>query len=67
MLPAVGKPFAIASAIGWTGGPGGINGFGGAAHTAEASNSAIFNLAGQQVKNTQKGIYIQNGKKFVVK
>ena len=31
------------------------------------SNAAIFNLAGQQVKNAQKGIYIQNGKKVVVK
>lgn len=31
------------------------------------NNAAIYNLAGQQVKNAQKGIYIQNGKKVVVK
>ncbi len=31
------------------------------------SNDAIYNLAGQKVKNAQKGIYIQNGKKIVVK
>ncbi len=28
---------------------------------------AIYNLRGQQVKNAQKGIFIQNGKKIVVK
>ena len=28
---------------------------------------AIYNLRGQQVKNAQKGIFIQNGKKVVVK
>ena len=31
------------------------------------NNAAIYNLAGQQVKIAQKGIYIQNGKKVVVK
>jgi hypothetical protein len=30
-------------------------------------NGAIFNLAGQQVSKAVKGVYIQNGKKFVVK
>ena len=32
-----------------------------------ASNGAIYNLAGQRVEKATKGIYIQNGKKFVVK
>ena len=31
------------------------------------NNAAIYNIAGQQVKNAQKGIYIHNGKKIVVK
>lgn len=31
------------------------------------SRAAIFNLAGQRVKNAQKGIYIVNGKKVLVK
>ncbi len=31
------------------------------------SNAAIYNLSGQKVEKTQKGIYIQNGKKVVVK
>ena len=31
------------------------------------SNAPIFNLAGQQVSKAVKGVYIQNGKKFVVK
>ena len=31
------------------------------------NNAAIYNLAGQQVKKAQKGLYIQNGKKMVVK
>ncbi|MBO4827637.1 MAG: hypothetical protein J5506_10495 [Prevotella sp.] len=30
-------------------------------------NGAIYNIAGQQVRNAQKGVYIQNGKKFIVK
>lgn len=30
-------------------------------------NGAIFNLAGQQVNKAVKGVYIMNGKKFVVK
>ena len=34
---------------------------------AKALNGAIFNLAGQQVSKAVKGVYIQNGKKFVVK
>ncbi len=36
--------------------------------TVKANSSApIFNLAGQQVSKAVKGVYIQNGKKFVVK
>ena len=31
------------------------------------NNAQIFNLAGQRVEKVTKGIYIQNGKKFVVK
>ena len=30
-------------------------------------NAAVFNLAGQQVKSTKKGVYIKNGKKYIVK
>ena len=32
---------------------------------AENANGAIYNLAGQQVKNAQKGIFILNGKKVI--
>lgn len=31
------------------------------------SNAAIYNLAGQKVKKAQKGIFIQDGKKVIVK
>jgi len=34
---------------------------------AKAQNGAIYNLAGQRVNNATKGIFIQNGKKFVIK
>ena len=34
---------------------------------AAAENGAIFNLAGQRVGKAQKGIFIQNGKKVIVK
>ena len=34
---------------------------------AAESNDAIYNLQGVRVNNAQKGIYIMNGKKFVVK
>ncbi len=34
---------------------------------AEAVDGVIFNLAGQRVNSTQKGIFIVNGKKVVVK
>ena len=38
------------------------------AKTAKAANSdAIYNLQGVRVNGTQKGVYIQNGKKFIVK
>ena len=30
-------------------------------------NAPIFDLTGRQVSNPAKGIYLQNGKKFVVK
>ena len=30
-------------------------------------NDAIYNLQGQRIKKPQKGVYIQNGKKFVVR
>jgi hypothetical protein len=30
-------------------------------------DAAIFNLSGQRVSNPQKGIFIQNGKKYVIK
>lgn len=33
----------------------------------DEANAPVYNLAGQQVEKAQKGIYIQNGKKFVVK
>ena len=32
-----------------------------------ATNGAVYNLAGQRVEKATKGIYIQNGKKFIVK
>ncbi len=31
------------------------------------ANAPIYNLAGQRVSKAEKGIYIQNGKKFIVK
>ena len=31
----------------------------------EKANGAVYNLAGQQVKNAQKGIFIMNGKKVI--
>jgi hypothetical protein len=33
----------------------------------EATDGAIYNLAGQRVSNAQKGIYIVNGKKVIIK
>ena len=33
----------------------------------EAENGAIYNLQGVRVNKAQKGLYIQNGKKFIVK
>lgn len=35
--------------------------------TADDTNAPIYNIAGQRVEKTVKGVYIQNGKKFVVK
>ena len=32
-----------------------------------ADNGAVFNLQGQRVNKAQKGVYIQNGKKVVLK
>ena len=34
---------------------------------AEADNPTIYDLAGRKVTNPAKGIYIQNGRKFIVK
>ena len=34
---------------------------------AEDKNAPIYNLNGQRVTNPTKGVYIQNGKKFIVK
>ena len=36
-------------------------------NAAEKNDGAIYNLNGMRVNNAQKGIYIQNGKKYVVK
>ena len=33
----------------------------------KAENGAIFNIAGQRVNKAQKGLYIMNGKKVIVK
>ncbi len=33
----------------------------------QAKNATIYNIAGQRVSKAQKGIYIQNGKKVVIK
>ena len=35
--------------------------------TGAKTNGKIYNLNGQEVKSAQKGIYIMNGKKFVIK
>ena len=35
--------------------------------TTTADNTVIYNLKGQRVMNAQKGLYIQNGKKVVLK
>ena len=40
----------------------GINGV-----EATTAKGAIYNLNGQRVEKAQRGIYIQNGKKFIVK
>ena len=34
---------------------------------AEQNDGAVYNLAGQKVNNAQKGVFIQNGKKYVAK
>ena len=38
-----------------------------AVETTEKENNAIYNLAGQRISKMQKGIYIVNGKKVLVK
>ena len=38
-----------------------------AAKTATVNNGVFYNLNGQQVQTLTKGLYIQNGKKFIVK
>ena len=35
--------------------------------SVDASNDAIYNLQGVRVNATKKGLYIQNGKKYIVK
>jgi hypothetical protein len=35
--------------------------------TRTPADHAIYNLQGQRVTNPQKGIYIQNGKKYILK
>lgn len=35
--------------------------------TVENANAPIYNLAGQKVNNSYKGVVLQNGKKFIVK
>lgn len=35
--------------------------------SAADNNAPVYNLAGQKVNNAQKGVYIQNGKKVVMK
>ena len=35
--------------------------------TADSSNSNIYNLQGMRTKKATKGVYIQNGKKIIVK
>jgi len=34
---------------------------------AADSKAPVYNVAGQRVSKTQKGVYIQNGKKIAVK
>ena len=38
-----------------------------AVETTETESNAIYNLAGQRISKMQKGIYIVNGKKVLVK
>lgn len=44
-----------------------INGTGIDAIRREAENGKVYDLSGRQVKNPQKGLFIINGKKIVVK
>ena len=37
------------------------------AESKSAANSQIYNLAGQKVNASYKGIVIQNGKKYIIK
>lgn len=36
-------------------------------HTYKQKNTPIYNINGQRIKNTNKGIYIQNGNKFIIR
>ena len=38
-----------------------------AIEAAEAENGAIYNLQGVRVNNAKKGLYIKNGKKYIIK
>ena len=35
--------------------------------TSEKQNTPLYNIAGQRISKATKGIYIQNGKKYIVK
>lgn len=60
----VNKSFLVDNVVFNCGTASGIN----EVNTANASkNAAIYNLAGQRVSKAVKGIYIQNGKKFIAK
>lgn len=52
-----------ASGIVWSDGTTGIK----AVKVAESENAPIYNLKGQRVNSSYKGLVIKNGKKFVVK
>ena len=36
-------------------------------HTHQQNNTPIYTIYGQRVHHTKKGIYIQNGKKIIIK
>ena len=68
---AMGKAYIPASSFGGSvkelslsfAGATSINGI----ENAKTADNAIFNLAGQRIQNPGKGLYIVNGKKFIMK